>query len=53
MMQVGDIVTYISDNKFVGLVEQIGQYVLKVYWMDKDISEWVPTYSVRIINEYR
>ena len=50
---MGDIVTYISDNKFVGLVEQLGQYVVKVYWMSEEISEWVPTYSVRIVNEYR
>ena len=51
MMKLGDIVVYDADEKYMGVVLEVKHNVCKVIWLDHELIEWVPTYSLRIKNK--
>ena len=52
-MKVGDKVVYISDPDFIGTILQTAQTLCRVIWYKSETIEWVPLYSLKVIEEYK
>ena len=49
-MEVGDLVRYRSFAECTGIVVEIGETMVKIRWNDEDITEWMPFYSVEVLD---
>lgn len=46
----GVLVRYTNNDNCIGVVIEIGETMAKVRWHDEDIVEWMPFYSLEIVN---
>ena len=53
LKKTGDLVFYKSKTSCVGIVVEIGETMNKVRWFDGDLVEWMPKYSIGLLNERR
>lgn len=49
-MAVGDLVRYKNFADCTGIIVEIGEIMAKVRWNDEDIIEWMPLYSLELID---
>ena len=52
-IKAGDLVFYKSKVSCVGIVIKIGETMNKVRWFDGDLVEWMPKYSIGLLNDRR
>jgi len=48
-MKIGDLIKYKSRDACIGVVLKLGPTMAKVRWHDEEIVEWMPYYSLEII----
>ena len=49
-MEIGSLVRYRSAPECIGVLLEIGQTMAKVRWHDENIVEWMPFYSLELLN---
>ena len=49
-MEIGSLVRYKPTPECVGVLLEIGETMAKVRWNDEDIVEWMPFYSLELLN---
>ncbi len=52
-MKIGDLVKYVNDKTYVGMIVAIGSNMLKVKWNKVGVEEWMPEYALEITYESR
>ena len=52
-MTPGDVVYYKHNKKYKGIVLKVTQTLVEVLWLNHDEPEWMPHYSLELINESR
>tara|TARA_A100001015_G_C14866177_1_gene662406 strand:+ start:569 stop:727 length:159 start_codon:yes stop_codon:yes gene_type:complete len=46
----GQLIRYKSTPECVGIVLEVGETMAKVRWHDENIVEWMPFYSLELID---
>ena len=49
-MEIGSLVRYKSAPECIGVLLEIRQTMAKVRWNDEDIVEWMPFYSLELLD---
>ena len=49
-MAIGDLVKYKNFDDCTGIIVEIGETMAKVRWNDEDITEWMPFYSLELLD---
>ena len=49
-MRPGQLIRYRSAPECIGLVLEVGATMVKVRWHDENIVEWMPFYSLELID---
>ncbi len=49
-MKPGVLVKYVANDQCIGVIIEIGETMAKVRWNDGNIVEWMPFYSLEVVN---
>lgn len=49
-VKIGKLVRYKNIPECIGIILEIGETMAKVRWNDEDIVEWMPLYSLELLN---
>lgn len=52
-MTAGDVVYYKHNKQYRGIVLKVTQTLVEVLWLNHDEAEWMPHYSLELLNEGR